>query len=179
MTNAREKLREISALVPKARTGPGLDPKQFVPAFSIVNRLLANQLRNQLDEDGISVRLRRKRNGTQFFVRSEQLRLALASRDDFLEQNPDTSLHDLNRDFDAFFVMIPITAMAALATGLLSSMSRFTWLAVLVSGLTLTLAWEWRLRRYKLRYVGRWGISELFIVTTTVAVNLAVCLWVL
>lgn len=168
-------LHRISASNPPHAVGPGLDPQQLVPAFTISNRAVAEMLQRCLLESDIRVQTRRSRLLTEFFVAANQLQKSLEIRHEFLVSNPDTKLQKFSRDYDGVFLLTPLTVIAAAVAFYFPFLPKYAWLAVLVSGATAMFVWE-RINRLSRHHLGQqWTLRELLWLTAIVAANAA--LW--
>lgn len=80
-----------------------------------------------------------------------------------------------SRDYDSLFLITPFVIVAAAVRFFLPGVSRYAWLAILVSGASVIALCERINRQYRVSVGSQWSLHDLLLATTIVAANLA--LW--
>lgn len=171
-------LERIARSNPAHTVGPGFDPKQFVPAFKIHNRSVADRLAQKLRECGLQVQCRRARLATEFFVPAEDLQRSLELKAEFLLADPDTPLRTFSRDYDAVILLLPVLVIASIIVCMAPAFLPQSLVAVWVTGISAMVIWERINRQTRLRAGWQVRLRELFLITAIIACNLAMWRWV-
>lgn len=179
-----EALKRIAKSNRPAPAGKGLGDDHFVPVCKLHSRPVAKELLKRLRQAEIDVKTKHRRLWTQFFVCRRDLAQALELQETFLQEQPDVKRRMFSRDYDAFFLFLPFTLLAAAislaaATAPQSPVPTYVFIAILTTGFSCMLFFERVNRQYRYQSASEFRLSELFGLTALAAVNLAVWLAVL
>lgn len=169
-------LRRIAQMNAAPTVGPGFDPEQMVPAFTIHRRTIAEQLEKELRAAPMPVECRHARLRSEFFVPGKDLQRALAIQSAFLAEHPDSPLRNFTRDYDTVILLLPVTVLVSIVLCFTPLYTPLVLLALWVSSGSAMWAGERIHREYSVQR-GRQRLLELFITTAIIAANFALWRW--
>ncbi len=165
--------RLATANQPQVR-GEGMQPGDYILLCKYHNRCVASELQQRLEEDGIRAKTKTTRMYVSFFVTFENREKALQILDDFAESHVDTRPRRVSRDYDLVFLVGFVTMVVAAFSFFSSTFTRLAPVAVLMTGISLSIVIERWHRQYRYQEGTHFTLRELFGLTTLFAANLAI-----
>jgi hypothetical protein len=177
MKSRVQTLQRISAANQAIEAGAGISDTDYILLCKYHSRSVAAKLKKELLDRSIDFRTSNTRMFVNFEVAFKDKDAAASILETFRVSNQDLRPRSFSRDYDLVILIVFVTVVASAITAAIQELARLTPLAILATGVLVSIVVERLHRQYRLRDGQVFTLRELLIITTLIALNLAAWQW--